>query len=134
MSIWTKNGKIIVDDSGSIIDCTVCPCKCRDDCEEFVIARYVTNADDSSRRCWDLTPYKYIGKYACDAWWHLYEAGYPLSHGRGRIGWDGELIGLPDKYCSPYHYDGYMVLKQVCWDGSGSFDPLKKETDLSPWR
>ena len=120
--LWfNKKGQLIMRD-GVLVECDECPCKC----DPFVIATKITNRS-TGEATWDLTPYKYSGKYRKGARWRLRDVGEahyndPSASCSGTINGEGEvkkggfLDGLADTFESGYNYNGYMTLEQGCLD------------------
>ena len=120
--LWfNKQGKLVMRD-GHLVDCSECPCEC----EPFVIATKITNRAGGTVT-WDLTPYKFSGKYRKGARWRLRDVGeahyndptQPCSgtiYGEGEVKKKGELADLPDSFTTSYSYNGYMTLEQGCLD------------------
>lgn len=88
-------------------------------CVKVVLAEFVTNATNE-RRCWDLRPYQPPFRAgSCSGFWRLIEIGccFPGSYpwyGAGCVNEFGELVNLPEEFCSTYSYDGYMELQIGC--------------------
>lgn len=130
----TKNGLILKLNQQNVIkalstdnncfgDCCDC-CGCT--CGSFVLGSFVTNANVPSQRCWDFTPYHGPVVPSCrEGTWLVAETGpgdyYCNGYFSGNISEYGELIGLPNQYCSRFGYAGYMKLMVKCpgedWPG-----------------
>jgi len=125
-NVWFKNGKIVLED-GKVILCDRCPCKC----EPKVIASFITNGSDESRKRWNLRPYQrdHVGDYG--GYWRIRDVGEAHHnnpeascsgsiYNNGTIDKNGRLEGLPDEFVSGYSYNGYMELQQGCEDEDGN--------------
>ena len=118
VSLWLKDGKIIVEDGKAII-CNRCPCEC----EPRVIKSFKVNREDGPR-CFDLRPYQGKDVGTPGYRWRLLEIGESgcgyRRYGSGHIDDDGVLVGLQPEFCSNYDYDGYMSLQEGCYDENGN--------------
>ena len=115
----TGDGKVFMRD-GKVFFFEECPC----DCEPKGLASYTTNGQDEDRKCWDLTPYQGNEMGTPGYHWRLIEVANPRTCGgvhynSGNIDECGKLVGLPDKFCSTYSYDGYMEIQQGCPNEEG---------------
>ena len=91
-------------------------------CEPFVLASFTTNPQNP---CWDLTPYQGPDQAPPGSFWRIiemgscYPSGYPW-YGAGCVDGDGQLVGLPNQFCSNYSYDGYLELQIGCLSFEGT--------------
>ena len=88
-------------------------------CDPVVLGAFTTNRGSSP--CWDLTPYQGQHKAPPHSYWRLIEMGscYPGSYpwyGAGCVDGHGELVNLPNQFCSNYYYNGYIQLQIGCYD------------------
>ena len=118
MKLWRNSAKkLVLNDEGKVWVFKDCPC----DCEPKIIASQTVNGrvGSSYPKCFDLTPYQgdYVG--IPNSKYRLIETGACVTYQIGNINENGKLVGLRDKFCSNYSYNGYMELQQGCIQADG---------------
>lgn len=127
--LHAKGGELALDgDTGELLLCWTCPC-----CRPRVIASFITNGRDETRRVWNLAPYRGDWVGLPGSRWRLRDVG-EAHHGnpsrgcegtiyhQGEIDGRGRLAGLPEEFESSYGYDGYMEIQQGCVRKDGSVE------------
>lgn len=120
--LWRlSKSKLLVKRGSKIMNCQQCPCEC----EPYIIAEWTTNASNpqpqGTVKCIDFTPYRGDGVGIPGAKWRSIETGACLLRGgSGDVDEKGKLVGLPQKYCTSYSYNGYVKLQIGCPQPDGS--------------